>query len=146
MDFLCIISSFIYAHFAAYRHADPENNYLMIAFESAFLLDFLMNFILDFPDPKDPKFKSVRKIGEISTHYYHGSFWTDFIALMPLHLLTMQRDRQNLLYIVKCIRLHRGFANFDVMDYLNSYKDKQSKYLCELIENDPKAANSIEID
>ena len=32
------------------------------------------------------------------------------------------------------------------MDYLNSYKDKQSKYLCELIENDPKAANSIEID
>ena len=86
---MCIISSFIYAHFAAYRHADPENDYLMIAFESAFLLDFLMNFILDFPDPKDPKFKSVRKIGEISTHYYHGSFWTDFTALMPLHLLKM---------------------------------------------------------
>jgi hypothetical protein len=93
VDFLCIWSSFIYAHYAAYRHSDPENKYLMLAMEGAFLTDFLMNFILDYPDPKDPKFKSVKKIGLISSQYFHGSFWVDFIALMPLHLLRMNHDR-----------------------------------------------------
>ena len=129
VDFLCIISSFIYAHFAAYRHSNPEYKYLMIAFEGAFLIDFLMNFILDYPDPKDPKFKSVKNLSMIFSNYLQDSFLRDIIALAPLHLITLKHKRQNLLYIVKLVRLYRGFANFDVMEYLNYYKDKQTKDL-----------------
>ena len=66
VDFLCIISSFIYIHYAAYRHEDESQKWLMLVIECAFVLDFMMNFILDFPDPKDPMEKRNKDISEIS--------------------------------------------------------------------------------
>lgn len=89
IDFLCIISSFIYAHYAAYRHEEENLFTTMIIIEGAFVADFLMNFILDYPDPNDPKFKSVKDVGKISQQYMNGDFTKDLIALAPLHLIKM---------------------------------------------------------
>ena len=76
----------------------------------------------------------------------NGSFKIDAIALLPLQWFSLRRDRQYLLYIVKIIGLKRGFGNFNVMDYLKLYKDRQNKQLEELIENDPQSASRTDID
>lgn len=83
LDFLCIISSFIYIHYAAYRHEDESQNNMMIVIESAFVLDFMMNFILDYPDPQNPMEAKINDISKISTRYINGNFMVDVIALAP---------------------------------------------------------------
>ena len=44
INFLCITSSFIYAHYAAFRHTDPMIDPYMDAAEMAFLFDFMLTF------------------------------------------------------------------------------------------------------
>lgn len=53
IDNLCILSSFIYAHSAAYRHLDPVYKQWLPYIEICFLIDFCIHFVLSFPDPKD---------------------------------------------------------------------------------------------
>ena len=53
IDTFCIISSFLYAHSAAYRHNDPEYKLWLPYVELCFLIDFCIHFVLSIPDPKD---------------------------------------------------------------------------------------------
>jgi hypothetical protein len=146
IDFLCIISSFIYIHYAAYRHDDASEKTLMLIIESAFWLDFMMNFILDYPDPHNPNQAKINDIGKISTRYVNGKFMEDAIALAPFHMIKLSRNRGYLLYIIKIIRLKRGFGNFNVKEYLHLYKNHKNKKLEHMIENDPINANRTDID
>ena len=99
----------------------------MMIVESIFLVDCLTSFIKDYEDPLDPKGPSIRKLSKIFTNYTSNAFIYDAIALMPLNWLTLYRNRQNLLFILKCIRLKRGIENLDVLDYLNIYKARVAK-------------------
>jgi hypothetical protein len=66
-------------------------------------------------------------VSKIFVNYVNGAFKYDAIALMPFNWLILNRNRQNLLYIFKLIRLKRGFENLEVMDYLKMYKQRVAK-------------------
>ena len=98
IDALCIISSFLYMHFAAQRHdeMDPPDSYLktpMLIIEIVFLADFLMSFIKDYENPLDPMGPSIRNLSKIFFHYTRTWFIYDAIALMPVNMIKMYRDR-----------------------------------------------------
>jgi hypothetical protein len=54
LDMLCIVSSFIYAHFAAQRHEDESMHSTMKVIECIFLVDCLLTFVKDYKNPNDP--------------------------------------------------------------------------------------------
>ena len=143
LDALCIVSSFIYAHFAAQRHAPPVGSNMetaMLVIESIFLIDCLMTFIKNYKNPNDPQGEPIRKLSDIFINYTKGDLMYDLIALMPFNLIRMKRDRQYLLYCLKTIRLKRGFQNLDVMDYLNMYKSRVSASIEKKIKKQQKKA------
>jgi hypothetical protein len=127
LDALCIVSSFMYGHYAANRFAHQNLSTTMLVIESIFLVDCLLSFIKNYEDPFNPKGPPISNISKIFMNYVNGSFKYDAIGLMPFNLLKLTRDRQNLLYIFKLIRLKRGFENLEVMDYLKMYKKKVAK-------------------
>ena len=90
--------------------------------ESIFLADMMISFITDYVDPQKPLGAPIRELSRIFSKYISGGFMYDFIALTPFYMLNMVRDRQKLLYIVKLIRLKRGFDNLDVLSFLTAYK------------------------
>jgi hypothetical protein len=65
INILCLVSSFIYAHYGAFRHSDPSLNSTMLLMELAFLYDFLLTFITTIEDKKNFG-KSVKDLGKIS--------------------------------------------------------------------------------
>ena len=80
---LCIVSSFIYAHFASQRHADENLETTMLVIESIFLIDCLVSFIKDFEDINDPKGPAIRSLSKIFSNYTQGQFFYDIMALIP---------------------------------------------------------------
>jgi hypothetical protein len=116
IDALCIVSSFFYMHFAAQRHdeMDTVDSWLrttILVIEVSFLADFLMSFIKDYENPLDPKGAPIRNITKIFFNYTRNAFIYDAIALAPVTAFKLYRDRNELLYIVKIIRLKRGIEN-----------------------------------
>ena len=85
MDFLAILSSFIYAHWGAYRHEDESMLLIMNTVEILFLLDMLITFIVDYPNPQEftdgPK--SIKNLNLIALRYFEGRFTLDAVALFP---------------------------------------------------------------
>jgi hypothetical protein len=69
-------------------------------------------------------FPPVRDIGKIATHYVcQGSFALDFVCLIPLGLSSMKRKRELLFFLVKMLRLIKGFSLFNVqivMDFIKT--------------------------
>ena len=61
-------------------------------------------------------------------------------------MLDLYRNRQKLLYIIKLIRLKRGFENLDILSLLTYYKKDQTKRLEYLIQHDTCKANSKDED
>ena len=53
----------------------------------------------------------------------NGEFIYDFIALIPFQYLKLHNNRQDLLYIVKLIRLRRGMMKLKVMGYLSLFRE-----------------------
>jgi hypothetical protein len=103
-------------HFAAQRHdeLDPVDSWLqttILVIEVAFLVDFIMSFIKSYDNPLDPMGQPIIKITKIFTNYTSNAFIYDVIALAPITAFKFYRDRNELLYIVKCIRLKRGIEN-----------------------------------
>lgn len=116
IDALCIVSSFFYMHFAAQRHdeMDIEDKWLrttILVIEVCFLADFLMSFIKDYENPLDPMGPAIRNITKIFFNYTRNAFIYDAIALAPVTAVVLYRDRNELLYIIKIIRLKRGIEN-----------------------------------
>ena len=62
---LCLLSSFIYAHYAAFRHSDPSLDTTMVVVELIFFYDLVLTFITTIDDPKNPG-KKVKSFGTIA--------------------------------------------------------------------------------
>lgn len=56
---IAIISSFLYAHYAAYRHEDGQNARFMYLIELSFAIDFLVQFNMTFDDPRSSAFEPI---------------------------------------------------------------------------------------
>lgn len=98
-------------------------------------------------DYKDSHQKLVRNHELIFDRYLKkGSFYQDVTALLPLHMLKLQRSRWSYLLVIKVIRLFKGLKNFDINVLLTWYKKNQQKKLDILIKNNQVLANNKEID
>jgi hypothetical protein len=142
IDLLCIISSFVYAHWASFRHSDPSLFRMMLINELAFLLDFALKFITSIEDQNNLG-GEIRDFGKISQAYIDGDLFYDLIALIPFYLLNLKNNRQDLLYIVKLIRLKRGILNMEIMGFLEIFRESEKKKLERKMEAHPTIKDDI---
>ena len=117
MTFICVFTSFLYARNAGFKHefSKDRDNLRHFFWELLFLLDFTMNFFVDFYKQNPLGGKLIeRDISKISVHYYETEFWRDFIPLIPLQCISMNNSQQYVFYIIKVIRIHKGYKLLDV--------------------------------
>jgi len=51
----------------------------------------------------------VRDYKKIAMNYYNNGLISDVLALVPLHRMSLPRGRGKILYLVKTVRIWRGF-------------------------------------
>jgi hypothetical protein len=85
---------------------------LVVIFELLFALDIIVKFMLTFEDPETHI--KVIDLGVISKNYFFDRFIWDFIPLLPLQIFPMYRNRNTLFYLIKLIRLYKGFKILDI--------------------------------
>jgi len=74
-------------------------------------------------------------------HYFQTNFIMDLIPLIPFQLIEMPRGRNNLFFLVKLIRLYKGFQIFHVPTIMQKIKINYKKRSQEFIKNNPHLAN-----
>jgi len=121
----CAFSSYIYAAMAAYRlNADELFFELMLIFEAVFVVDMLTHFLLSYrKEGSSTSTPPERDIMKCSLHYYKNGFLLDLIPLIPFQVIEMHRGRHNLFYLVKLMRLYKGFKIFNVPKIMELIKN-----------------------
>lgn len=57
----------------------------------------------------------IRDPAKISMNYINeGTFFLDFFVLLPFELIKLKRKRGDLFYLIKMLRIYKGFELFDV--------------------------------
>ena len=79
-------------------------------------------------------------------NYINGVFVWDFIPILPLYVVELDRNRQYLFNIIKMIRIQRGFDLFDVRRINTFVKGRFEKQIQNIIENDPALAEDKDQD
>jgi len=79
-------------------------------------------------------------------NYINGVFVWDFIPILPLYVVELNRNRQYLFNIIKMIRIQRGFDLFDVRRINTFVKGRFEKQIQNIIENDPALAEDKDQD
>ena len=88
---------------------------------------------------------AIRDPMKICMNYiYEGSFFLDFIVLLPFEYLKLKRKREDLFYLIKMLRIIKGFVLFDVPDMMAFVKAQYQKKLQVIVDNDPELANDID--
>ena len=118
---LCLVSSYYYASLVGFRYSsggEIDVNYEIptIIFESLFLVHMLSTFLLEYKvqGEKIP----IRDPFKIWNNYLNTTFPLDLLCLLPLQFITMKRNRQLLFFMIKMLRINKGFSLFDVHDMM----------------------------
>lgn len=74
-------------------------------------------------------------------NYLHNGFAMDVIPLIPFYSVDLKRNRQSLFYIIKMIRLIKGFTIFDVPSMMEKVNHYYAEKLNKIIDHDPELAN-----
>jgi hypothetical protein len=56
----------------------------------------------------------IRDPGKIAINYLKKDFALDLLTLIPFFFLNLKRYRENLFYLIKMLRIIKGFNLFDV--------------------------------
>ena len=147
----CLISSYYYGSIVGFRYSkeDPafdESKIITVAvFEGIFFIHFILQFFLEFRVEGEKV--AIRDPMKICMNYiYEGSFLLDFIVLLPFEYLKLKRRRDDLFYLIKMLRIIKGFVLFDVPDMMAFVKSQYQKKLQVIVDNDPELANDIDQD
>jgi hypothetical protein len=151
----------LYAFFAAFRYdvdggpinfikseLSDENifyfNLLQSIIEGIFLIDMMIEFVLEFHD--DATNTNVRDISQISIRYLKNEFLSDFIPLIPFNWIGIFKfNNSRLFFLVKCFRLKETFALLDTAKIMKHVKRFYGNKLNKIVE-DPLLAENIFID
>lgn len=154
---LCILSSFIYAFFAAFRYDTDDSisgkmlfdqdeivimNNMEVIIEIIFVVDMATKFFVEYREESTNLL--VRDISLISIRYIKNEFIMDLIPLLPLHSFFTFKF-SHLLYILKCIRMLKTFQLLDTgrfMKHVKKYYEIQLLKVCE----DPALAENRDLD
>jgi hypothetical protein len=158
---LCIVSSFLYAYFAAFRKdLDGGQDNIDISgysekdirvfdniqgmIEGMFLVDMCIEFVLEFHD--DITNTNVRDITQISMRYLKNEFASDFIPLIPFNWIGIFRFQNcRVFFLIKCYRLKETFDLLDTAKIMKHVKRFYGNKLNKVVE-DPELAENIDID
>jgi len=84
---------------------------------------------------------------DISVNYLQTTFIFDFIPLLPFQLITtLPNKRERLFFLIKMVRLVKGFSLFDVPKMMAVIKMMFQKNLQYIVLNDKELANDRDID
>ena len=75
--------------------------------ETIFGIYMVLQFFKEF-QPED-KVIPVRDLYGIAINYFESEFLFDFLPILPLQVLNLKRNRQKLFFLIKCIRIPKGF-------------------------------------
>jgi len=78
----------------------------------------------------------------IATNYYNNGLIYDILAIIPLHRLSLPRGRGKILYLVKTVRIWRGFKLFNIPNIMKAIKGYFEEELQKKILVDKKWAMS----
>lgn len=148
---ICLLSSYYYGYLACGRYGETnsnkeEDNSLITTtvIEVFFLIHLLLQFFIEFRPSAEKA--PVRDIPKISVHYLQNGFAMDFIPIIPFYAVSLKRKRQDLFYIIKMIRLIKGFNIFDVQNMMTKVKAFYHRKMMKIIENDIDLANDKDQD
>ena len=111
---LCIITSFIYAYFASFIiPLAYKGRRRMQYVEFIFLIDLIIQFFRSYDPKTATKDKKVKDMSKICLNYLRNDFIWHAIPLIPLHHLALCRRRNDMLYVLKVIRMKRGLENYN---------------------------------
>lgn len=139
----CLTSPYFYAYIAAFRMSSHSNGTIMhiyYVYESLFLLNMVSQFFLEYQNEytKQP----IKDLGLIAARYLRTEFLSDFIPLIPLQILVMKNNRQNLFFLIKFSRLIKGLRFFDVPKMMTYIKKKYAERLEMLVQSDREFAEN----
>jgi len=129
MIMLEVVSSLIYFVFAAYRRI--ENAVFSDIFESLFAVDILIHFILDIKSSHKTAAYTIRSFHTIVKKYVHGDLVYDIIPLIPLQLIQLENNAQNIFFLIKVLRLRRCLKKASIMSAMkvvNYFKERYFAY------------------
>jgi hypothetical protein len=76
-------------------------------------------------------------------HYLKTEFFWDFIPILPFQLLTLPRRRENLFFLIKLLRLRKGFKILDVTKLKGYFKYVINSRMERRLEWDEGFANNM---
>jgi hypothetical protein len=137
VTFCCLISSYIYVFMAAHRKSVEEEFsltvILMLFFEGVFFTDVCVNFLLSYEYMGEYGKVVERNITNIFSHYLKTTFIKDFIPIIPFQLIQLPKSRGTLFYLIKLLRLAKGFRLLDVFTIMKQIKDIYKNYSIRMI-------------
>lgn len=143
----CLLSSYVYTNIAAFRmhkYEDEAVTQVYLAFEIFFFIDMIVQFFVERTPAGHTK--PVRELEKLAVLYLKGDFIVDLIAILPLQIIEMNRNRHYLFLLVKCIRVRKCFRILQVRTIMQSIKKYYADRLTWLIETDEQRANSTSED
>jgi len=103
--------------------------------ELIFLLDVILSFFVEYiPESADEP--PVRDFKGIAKHYLRGKFAKEAIPLIPLQLVQLE-GLGNLFYLIKIIRLKRGFNLLHVPTIMYNIKNTYRDHLTKMVKENP---------
>lgn len=77
-------------------------------------------------------------LSRISKQYLNNGFWKDLIPLLPIpFLFDHDSDFHQLAFLIKIIRVERGFGFFNVGKIMDTFKGKIKERIEQRIKDDP---------
>lgn len=115
----------------------------MLAFEAIFLLDIIINFLLSYVKYDTQTEVIECHIVKTITNYLSTTFYKDFIPIIPLQLMELPNKRNLLFFLIKLMRLFKGFRILDVHALMKKIKAIYKERSVNLIKSDPKAGEDM---
>ena len=105
-----------------------------------------LEFLLEFK-PED-QYNKVRDITEIAKRYIKSRFLVDAIAMIPFNQFFKEPQPKNvkLFFIIKIIRIQKGFHLLSSNSFMRQVKLLLNKKLERIIQNDPELAENSDLD
>lgn len=94
-----------------------------------YIFDIIQKFTTTYRDPESDE--KVYDSEKIISNYTKNGFFRDFIALIPLQLLQLPYNFENMFYLIKIIRITKAIEAFDIKNLINKFKD-YNKHLTEM--------------
>jgi len=82
----------------------------------------------------------------VAKEYITGKFIWDLIPLLPFQILELDRKRDRLFYLLKVMRIPKGFILFDVPKLMKSLKTADTSKLKQILDENKDKIMSINLD